>query len=126
VEQTYTKEFSSGSNYLTADYQFNMTNYFPASGTGVHTLEIWMSGDNVETEHYKYNMMCVALSDINSVPLVVMNDAVKEAMNYENQTLFKYATYNCTSVTFNINSNDNGIIYELISDNTIRVATNTK
>jgi hypothetical protein len=61
LEQTYTKEFSSGSNYLTSDYQFNMTSYFPASGSGIHTLEIWMMGDNVETTHYKYNMMCVSL-----------------------------------------------------------------
>lgn len=126
LEQTYTKEFSSGSNYLTSDYQFNMTSYFPTSGSGIHTLEIWLVGDNVETVHYKYNMMCVALQDINSIPLVVINDAASEAMNYENQTLFKYATYNCNYVTFNIKSSDNGIIKDLVNDNTIKVNTGAK
>ena len=126
LDQTYTKEFNSGVNYTTADYQFNMSDHFPTSGTGIHTIEIWMSGESVETAHYFFNIMCVSLSDINQVPLVCINDVTPQAMNYESQTLFKYATYNCTSVTFNIKSNDNGIRNDIITDNTIKVQTGTK
>ena len=124
--QTYSKDFSSGSNYLTADYQYNLSDKFPSSGTGVHKVEIWMNGDGIETEHYTYNIMCVEASDQNRVPLVAINDVVNEVMNYENQTIFRYATYNCTSVTFNIKSNDNGNRFDLVTDNVVRVTTNTK
>lgn len=126
LEQTYEKEFSSGSNYLTSDYQFNMSDKFPKSGTGVHKVEIWMAGDGIETKHYFFNIMCVEEKDINQVPLVSINDIVDEAMNYESQTLFKYATYNCTSVSFTIKSNISGIRHTIVDNNTIQVTTNTK
>jgi len=93
-EVLYTMNFSSGTNYLSADYQFNMAGKFPESGTGIHTVEIWMGGSGVETSHYTYNIMCVATTDINQVPLVCINEVAEKAVNYTSQTLFKYATYN--------------------------------
>lgn len=125
-EQTYSLNFSSGTNYLTSDYSFNMSDKFPTGGTGVHSLEIWMGGDGVETQHYHYNMMCVSTQDINVVSLVCLNDIVEKAVNYNNQTLFKYATYNATSVTFNIVGNDNSIMHNIVTDETLRVQTQTK
>lgn len=126
VTQQYEKEFSSGSNYLTSDYQFNMSDKFPKSGTGVHSVEIWMAGDGIETKHFYFNIMCVKERDVNQVPLVALNDVAEEVLNYESQTLFKYATYNCTSVSFTIKSNISGIRHTIVDNNTIQVAINTK
>ena len=126
ISQTYTKDFSSGSNYLTSDYQFNMSDKFPQTGTGVHKVEIWMAGEGIETKHYTYNIMCVRESDINQVGLVAINDIAEEAINYESQTLFRYATYNCTSVTFNIKSNVGGIRNDIVTNNTISVVSSLK
>ena len=104
-DQTYTQVFSSGTNYITSPYNFDMTDKFPDT-TGVHTVEIWISGDGVETPHFKYNIMCVETADINNVSLVCINEAVDKAVNYSTQQLFKYATYNATEVTFDISASD--------------------
>lgn len=125
-EQTYSLSFSSGTNYLTSDYSFNMSDKFPTSGTGIHTVELWMAGEGVETQHYNFNMMCVSAQDQNQVSLVCINDIVEKAVNYNNQTLFKYATYNATSVTFNIYGNDNSIHRTIVDHETLRVQTQTK
>lgn len=124
--QTYSITFSSGTNYLTSGYSFNMSDKFPKSGTGTHSIEIWMGGDGVETQHFNFNMMCVATSDINQVSLVAINDVIDRAINYNNQTLFKYATYNATSVTFNIWGNDNSIRHNIVTNQTLRIQTQTK
>ena len=124
--QTYTTKFTSGTNYLTSEYNFNMTDKFPKTGTGVHKFEIWMAGDSVETEHYVFNIMCIDNDDINKVALVCFNDIQDKAINFENQTLFKYATYNATQVTFNITANDNGTIHSLVENESIKVQTQTK
>lgn len=124
--QTYTKTFSSGQNYQTADYQYNLTEKFPSGGTGIHTVEIWMEGEGIETPHYTYNIICVETSDINNVQLVCINNLADTVYNYEQQTLFKYATYNCNEVAFNIYYNDNGVSYPIIENNVISVNANVK
>lgn len=125
-ESTYTITFPSSSNYLTTEYTFNMSDKFPSGGSGIHTVEIWMAGEGVETQHYKYNMMCVAESDVNQVQLVCLNEAEESAKNYNSQTLFKYATYNATSVMFNIYGYENGNIYTLVDNESLKVQTQTK
>lgn len=126
LNQKYTKDFSSAQNYQTADYQYNMTDKFPSGGTGIHTIEIWMEGEGIETPHFTYNVMCVSQSDINQVQLICINNIEDTAYNYEAQTLFKYATYNCTTATFSIYSNDNGVQRPLITNNTLAVASGVK
>lgn len=126
LNQVYTKEFNSGQNYQTADYQYNMTDKFPSGGTGIHTVEIWMEGEGIETPHYIYNMMCVSQADANQVQLVCINNVADTVYNYETQTLFKYATYNCNSVTFNLSSNDNGVSYPIVTNNTLSVNSGQK
>ena len=125
-ETTYTITFPSSSNYLTTEYTFNMSDKFPSGGSGIHTVEIWMAGEGVETQHYKYNMMCVSQSDVNQVQLVCLNEAEESAKNYNSQTLFKYATYNATSVMFNIYGYENGNIYTLVDNESLKVQTQTK
>ena len=124
--QTYILNFSSGTNYLTSEYNFNLSDKFPSTGSGVHSVEIWMAGEGVETEHFYFNMMCVSKSDVNKISLVCLNEISEKAVNYKNQTLFKYATYNSTTVTFNIYGMDNGIKYHVVTDETLKVQTQTK
>ena len=125
-ETIYNVTFPASSNYLTTEYNFNMSDKFPSGGSGIHTVEIWMGGEGVETQHYKYNIMCVAESDINQIQLVCLNEAAESVKNYNSQTLFKYATYNATSVMFNIYGYENGNTYTLVDNETLKVQTQTK
>ena len=124
-EQTYTRTFPSGTNYTTAPYEFIITDYFPDE-TGVHTVEIWLAGDGVETQHYRYNVMCVASGDENQVALVCINEVVEAAVNYETQRLFRYATYNATQVEITLTAQNGSEVIKLVDQETISVQTQTK
>ncbi len=124
-EQTYTQVFASGTNYITSPYSFDMTDKFPGE-TGIHTVEIWISGDGVETPHFTYNIMCVEDQDENQVSLVCINEAVDTAVNYDTQSLFRYATYNATQVTINITATDGEQTFIIAEDEEVSVQTQTK
>ncbi|MDO4933772.1 MAG: hypothetical protein Q4E71_04095, partial [Prevotella sp.] len=125
-EQTYTLTFSSGTNYVTTPYSLDLSSRFPAGGTGIHKVEVWMAGDGVETQHYTYRIMCVAKDDANKVSLVCVNEVADKAVNYDTQTLFAYATYNATQVTFDIGATDGLRDYTVAEDQTITVQTQTR
>lgn len=120
-EQQYAVTFNSGTSYTTTAYSFNLTQHFPSSGTGVHKVEIWMAGDGVETAHYSYQIIAVASTDINKVALVCVNDVVSKAVNYDTQTLFKFATYNATSVSFDIVGSDGNDTFHIVQGQTLTV-----
>ena len=124
-EQTYTQVFSSGTNYISTPFEFDMSDKFPGT-TGIHTVEIWIAGDGVETPHYLYNVMCVEESDINQVSLVCLNEIASEAVNFETQRLFRYATYNATSVDITIVAHDGQEEIVIADGETIAVQTQTK
>ncbi len=124
-EQTYTQVFSSGTNYISTPFEFDMSDKFPST-TGIHTIEIWIAGDGVETPHYLYNVMCVEESDINQVSLVCLNEIASEAVNFETQRLFRYATYNATSVDITIVAHDGQEEIVIADGETIAVQTQTK
>lgn len=125
-EQTYTLTFSSGTNYVTTPYSLDLSSRFPAGGTGIHKVEVWMAGDGVETQHYAYRIMCVAKDDANKVSLVCVNEVAGKAVNYDTQTLFAYATYNATQVTFDIGATDGLRDYTVADGQTITVQTQTR
>ena len=124
--QLYSINFTSSTNYLSSEYSYNMTNKFPKGGTGVHKVDVWMTGEGVETSHYKFNIMCIDTPDINNKSLVCINEIKDKAVNFDNQTLFKYATYNAISVNFDITCNDNGNNIVVIENQTIKVQTQTR
>lgn len=124
--QLYSINFTSSTNYLSSEYSYNMTGKFPKGGTGVHKVDVWMTGEGVETSHYKFNIMCIDTPDINNKSLVCINEIKDKAVNFDNQTLFKYATYNAISVNFDITCNDNGNNIVVIEDQTIKVQTQTR
>ena len=113
--QEYTQVFSAGTNYVTSTFSYPLTDKFPTGGTtGIHTVEVWMTGDGVETRHYRYNVMCVATEDVGTARLVCLNEVAASAVNYEEQTLFKYAVYGGTSATVTIMVDDNGTVIPIV------------
>ena len=67
---------------------------FPTTGTGVYAVEIWLDADGLESEHLKYNIMCVSSADQYSARLITITNVASEAVNYTNNKLFSYAIYN--------------------------------
>ena len=124
-EQTYTRTFASGSNYTTTPYEFDMTDYYPGE-TGVHTVEIWLAGDGVETQHYRYKVMCVNTEHINQVSLVCINEVIDKAVNYETQRLFRFATYNATQVEVTLTAQNGSEAITVVDHEAITVQTQTK
>ena len=124
-EQTYTRTFPSGTNYTTAPYEFIITDYFPDE-TGVHTVEIWLAGDGVETQHYRYNVMCVQQQHINQVALVCINEIINPAVSYETQRLFRFATYNATQVEVTLTAQNGNEAIVVVDHEAISVQTQTK
>ncbi|MBQ9474671.1 MAG: BspA family leucine-rich repeat surface protein [Bacteroidales bacterium] len=103
--QHYTQVFPAAVSYITTDFQYDMSGKFPGD-TGVHKVEIWMTGEGVETEHISYNIMTVLDSDVATARLIVLNELLPEAVNYENQVLFSYATYGSDEASFAISATD--------------------
>ena len=97
AETEYTKTYRANENYATV-----ATNYvipasaFPVSSSDITTVELWMTGEGVETEHIKFNIMCVAENDL--TPLICINSIAASAVNFTQSTLFSFATFNATSV----------------------------
>ncbi|MBQ9231583.1 MAG: leucine-rich repeat protein [Prevotella sp.] len=124
--QTYTASFSSATSYVTTAYSFDLSSRFPTGGTGVHKLEVWMAGEGVETAHYTYHVMCVAASDVSRVSLVCVNSVASKAVNYTSQALFEFATYNATSVTFDISVSDGNTRWAVVEGQVVSVQTQTR
>lgn len=116
----YTQVFSAGTNYVTTAYAYDLTDKFPGT-TGIHTIEVWMTGDQVETQHYRYNVMCVEAADASSARLVCINEVAAAAVNFEEQTLFKYAVYGSNKATITITVMDGDTQYIIVAGQELTV-----
>ena len=68
---------------------------FPDKGTGVYHVEIWLDANGLESDHLHYNIMCVALADVNTAKLVCVNDIATDVTNGSDApAIVKYAVYN--------------------------------
>ena len=73
---------------------------FPAEGgTGVYHLEMWLDASGLQSEHLRYNIMCVAEADQHTAQLVVMNSSLNKIVNYDENTVFEYSCYNAGGTT---------------------------
>ena len=124
-EQEYTQVFTAGTNYTTTTYTFDLTDKFPGT-TGIHTVEVWMTGDNVETQHFLYNVMCVAEGDESTARLVCVNEVAPSAVNYEEQTLFKFALYGSNSATVTITVTDGETTHVIAAGQELTVDAGTQ
>lgn len=97
-EEEFTKNYRSNENYATIATSYTIgAEYFPATEeSGVHTVELWMTGEGVETEHVAFNIMCLQEND--DTPLVCINSASPSAVNFTQATLFRFATVNANKV----------------------------
>lgn len=114
---SYSKEFTAGERYTSAAYTFRGVQ-LPDS-TGIHTMEMWMSGEGIETQHYKYNVMVVRAADIMTARLLCIND-VQTAVNYSaNKAVFQFALYGTDTATFNVTAKDSQKDYSVKVDDVV-------
>ena len=114
---SYSKEFTAGERYTSAAYTFKGVQ-LPDS-TGIHTMEMWMSGEGIETQHYKYNVMVVRAADMMTARLLCIND-VQTAVNYSaNKAVFQFALYGTDTATFNVTAKDSQKDYSVKVDDVI-------
>ena len=97
-KKPYTLDFSASTSYDKVPTEFVLTNLTPES-SGVVPIELWMTGDGVETKHIYYNIMYVATVDFGKVSLICVNNAKKTVYNFTEETLLEYAVYNASSLT---------------------------
>ena len=92
----WTKTYRANENYATIATNYTIpASAFPASSeSGVYTVELWMTGEGVSTEHISFNIMCV----MDDTPLVTINSVAASAVNFTQATLFQFAVVNATSV----------------------------
>lgn len=114
---SYSKEFTAGERYTSAAYTFRGVQ-LPDS-TGIHTMEMWMSGEGIETQHYKYNVMVVRAADMMTARLLCIND-VQTAVNYSaNKAVFQFALYGTDTATFNVIAKDSQKDYSVKVDDVV-------
>lgn len=58
------------------------------ASSGQHYVELWMTGAGVETQHVRFNILCVLNGD--TTPLVCVNNIAESVMNYATNNLFDY------------------------------------
>ena len=121
----YTQVFSASTSYVSSQFIFNLTNYFPGT-TGIHKVDIWITGPGVEIRHFIFDIMCVKAVDKLSAKLVCLNEVKTTAYNYEDQELFKFATYGTNEVIFDITANDALDEYPIVIEQTLVVNAEEK
>lgn len=95
-ENLYTKEYSVNigtATYINQAYYYSGLE-FPAAGTGVYNVDIWLEAENITSDHLVYNIMCVASSDALTAQLVAISEVPDTVKNYDTNTLFYYSCYN--------------------------------
>jgi hypothetical protein len=84
--------------YVTNPYYYTKLP-FPSAGTGVYHVELWLDADGLQSEHLKYNIMCIATAEVSTAQLCCMANIAEKAVNYMDNVLFDYAVYNGGSST---------------------------
>lgn len=90
-------------NIGTATYITNAYVYqgleFPEAGTGIYNVELWLDANGLESEHLKYNIICVAQADQYTAQLISVSEQPEKVFNFAENSLFKYAIYNAGAAT---------------------------
>ena len=97
-ESEYTKDYTASTSYDKVPTTFDLTNNTP-SASGVVPVELWMTGDGVETKHIHYNIMYVSAEDVGKISLICTNKVKSNVYNFTEETLLEYAVYGISSLT---------------------------
>lgn len=118
----YTVNYRANENYSTVATNYVLSSsLFPATVTsGIHTIELWMTGEGVSTSHISFNIMCLMEED--TTPLICINSVADAAVNFTQATLFQFATVNADSVVVEASVVAGGTTYNLTSQ-TLSVET---
>lgn len=84
--------------YITNAYTFTGLE-FPTAGTGIYNVELWLDANGLESEHLKYNIICVAAADQYTAQLISVSEQPDKVFNFAENSLFKYAIYNAGAAT---------------------------
>lgn len=84
--------------YITNAYTFTGLE-FPTAGTGIYNVELWLDANGLESEHLKYNIICVAAADQYTARLISVSEQPDKVFNFAENNLFKYAIYNAGAAT---------------------------
>lgn len=105
--------------YVNRAYQWSNVP-FPSTGTGVYRVEAWLDANGLESDHFVYNIMCVAEVDKDTAQLVCMNEVSTKIMNGQDNKLFGYAVYNngtsTASPTVTLEALGETIVTETLND----------
>lgn len=93
----YTQDYSASTQYVNVPTTFDLTNYTPTE-SGVVPLEIWMTGEGVETQHIYYQIMYVTDADKGNISLICFNNVPAKVYNFRQEDLVQYSVYNIGSV----------------------------
>lgn len=93
----YTQDYSASTQYVNVPTTFDLTNYTPTE-SGVVPLEIWMTGEGVETQHIYYQIMYVTDADKGNISLICFNNVPNKVYNFRQEDLVQYSVYNIGSV----------------------------
>lgn len=121
----FTQTFSASTSYVGSPYIFNLTSHFPET-TGIHKIDVWITGTGVTTKHFIFDVMCVKIADRLTAKLICINDLKSKVFNYEDQELFKFATYGISEATFNLTAHADGIDYPIVVEQQVNVVSEDK
>ena len=79
--------------------------------SGSHTVEIWMTGQGVETSHISFNILCVKAGE--TLPLICINNAADTAVNFSGNNLFEYYVLGADQVDVDVLVTAGGQSYAL-------------
>ena len=94
----YTKGYTASTSYDKQPATFDLTNNTP-SASGIVPVELWVTGDGVETKHIHYNIMYVSSEDVGKISLICTNKVKDNVYNFTEETLLEYAVYGISSLT---------------------------
>lgn len=94
----YTKDYTASTSYDKVPTTFDLTNNTP-SESGVVPVELWLTGDGVDTKHIHYNIMYVSAEDVGQISLICTNNVKSNVYNFTEETLLEYAVYGISDLT---------------------------
>lgn len=119
----YTQDYSASTQYVNVPTTFDLTNYTPTE-SGVVPLEIWMTGEGVETQHIYYQIMYVADADKGNISLICFNNIPAKVYNFRQEDLVQYSVYNIGSVNTLVKASY-GDKEEILLENSENITSNT-
>ena len=122
-----TSSFTSSPAFFRQSDISDGSSMFPALGTGVYKVDVWLEAGSVKSNVLTYSIMCISASEKDSAQLIVVNNVVSSAFNYDTNKLFEYAVYNKGYSTANahivLNGRNEGSTTVILYDETLTVST---